>query len=104
MTVDAPIDQMPIFVKAGSILPVADGLTYASQKPEGPVKLMVYPGADAEFTLYEDEGNNYNFEKGAYATTKLIWNEKDRKLTVEERQGSFDGMEDTVYETIVIGQ
>ena len=68
------------------------------------MKLMVYPGADAEFTLYEDEGNNYNFEKGAYATTKLIWNEKDRKLTVEERQGSFDGMEDTVYETIVIGQ
>ena len=104
VTVDAPIDQMPIFVKAGCILPVAEGLTYASQKPEGAVKLMVYPGADAEFTLYEDEGNNYNFEKGAYATTKLIWNEKDRKLTVEERQGSFDGMEDTVYETIVIGQ
>ena len=63
---------------------------------------MVYPGADAEFTLYEDEGNNYNFEKGAYATTKLIWNDQKGELTVEERQGSFDGMEDISYEEVII--
>ena len=62
---------------------------------------MVYPGADAEFTLYEDEGNNYNFEKGAYATTKLIWNDQKGELTVEERQGSFDGMEDISYEEVI---
>lgn len=102
MTVDAPIDQMPIFVKAGSILPVAEGLTYASQKPEGPVKLIVYPGADAEFTLYEDEGNNYNFEKGAYATTKLKWDDKNGRLTIEDRQGSYDGMSETKYEEVII--
>ena len=102
MTVDAPIDQMPIFVKAGSILPVAEGLTYASQKPEGAVKLMVYPGADAEFTLYEDEGNNYNFEKGAYATTKLKWDDKNGRLTIEDRQGSYDGMSETKYEEVII--
>ena len=102
VTVDAPIDQMPIFVKAGSILPVADGLTYASQKPEEPVKLMVYPGADAEFTLYEDEGNNYNFEKGAYATTKLKWDDKNGRLTIEDRQGSYDGMSETKYEEVII--
>ena len=53
-------------------------------------------------TVYEDEGNNYNFEKGAYATTKLIWNDQKGELTVEERQGSFDGMEDISYEEVII--
>ena len=63
---------------------------------------MVYPGADAEFTLYEDEGNNYNFEKGAYATTKLKWDDKNGRLTIEDRQGSYDGMSETKYEEVII--
>ena len=67
--VETPIDRIPIFVKAGAIIPVADGLVYAEQEPEKPVQIIVYPGADGEFVLYEDEGNNYNFENGAYATT-----------------------------------
>ena len=68
--VETPIDRIPIFVKAGAIIPVADGLVYAEQEPEKPVQIIVYPGADGEFVLYEDEGNNYNFENGAYAMTR----------------------------------
>ncbi|WP_270438186.1 TIM-barrel domain-containing protein [Blautia massiliensis (ex Durand et al. 2017)] len=102
VTVDAPIDRMPIFVKAGSILPVAEGLVYASQKPEESVKLMVYPGEDCKFTIYEDEGNNYNFENGAYATTELTWDDKTGTLTVGGRQGSYPGMEEVSYVTEVV--
>ena len=71
--VETPIDRIPIFVKAGAIIPVADGLVYAEQEPEKPVQIIVYPGADGEFVLYEDEGNNYNFENGAYAMTRFQW-------------------------------
>lgn len=73
VTVEAPIDRIPVFVKAGAVIPVADGLVYAQQEPKKPIQFMVYPGADGEFVLYEDEGNNYNFENGAYAITKLVW-------------------------------
>ena len=97
VTVDAPIDVMPIFVKAGSIIPTAEGLQYAAQKPEQPMKVYVYPGADAAFKLYEDEGDNYNFEKGAYATTEFIWDDKAKELKVGERKGSFEGMEELKY-------
>ena len=102
VTVDAPIDQMPIFVKAGSILPVAEGLVYAAQELEEPVKLVVYPDADASFTIYEDEGNNYNFENGAYATTELTWDDKTGTLTVGERKGSYPGMKEASYVTEII--
>ena len=64
MKVETPIDRIPIFVKAGAIIPVADGLVYAEQEPEKPVQIIVYPGADGEFVLYEDEGNNYNLRMG----------------------------------------
>ena len=102
VTVDAGIDRIPIFVREGSIIPVAEGLMYAEQQPERPVRLMVYPGADGEFLLYEDEGNNYNFEKGAYATTKLKWDEGAYKLTVEPRKGNFPGMREATYETVIV--
>lgn len=100
---DAPLDRIPIFVKAGTILPTVEGLQYACQKPESPIKLTVYPGSDATFTLYEDEGNNYGFEKGDYATTEFSWNDKEHKLTAGERQGSFPGMEKLEYTVEVIG-
>ncbi|MBO5461346.1 MAG: glycoside hydrolase family 31 protein [Ruminococcus sp.] len=98
VTVDAPIDRIPIFVKAGSVIPTVEGIQYASQKPENPMKIYVYPGADASFKLYEDEGDNYNFEKGEYAVTEFIWDEKEQKLTANPRQGSYSGMEELVYE------
>lgn len=102
VTVDAPIDQMPIFVRAGTILPTMEGLQYASQKPENPMKIFVYPGDDASFKLYEDEGNNYNFEKGAYAITHFTWEEERKKFTLRERSGSYPGMEELKYLVEVI--
>ena len=103
VSVDAPIERMPIFVKAGSIIPVTEGLQYASQKPDAPVLLKVYPGADAEFTLYEDEGDNYNFEKGDYVMTTFCWNEQLRMLEVKTQIGSFDGWEAPEYTVEICG-
>ncbi len=100
--VETPIDRIPIFVKAGAIIPVADGLVYAEQEPEKPVQIIVYPGADGEFVLYEDEGNNYNFENGAYATTRFQWKDAAGQLVNGRREGSFPGMREAVYETVII--
>ena len=102
MKVEAPIDRIPIFVKAGAIIPVADGLVYAEQEPEKPVQIIVYPGADGEFVLYEDEGNNYNFENGAYATTRFQWKDAEGQLLNGRREGSFPGMREAVYETVIV--
>jgi alpha-D-xyloside xylohydrolase len=92
ITADAPIDKIPLLVKAGSIVPLGPTLQYAAQKPADPMELRVYPGADAEFTLYEDEGDNYDYEKGVYATIRMHWNEVRRELSIDRPQGSFPGM------------
>lgn len=102
VTVDAPLDRMPIFVKAGSILPTAEGLQYASQKPDQPMKLYIYPGADAAFTYYEDEGDNYHFEQGLYAVTTFTWEDQAGRLTVSPRRGSYPDMEELKYEVEII--
>lgn len=86
-----------VFVREGSILPTVEGIQYASQKPEKPMKITVYPGADGEFTLYEDEGNNYHFEQGAYAMTVFRWNDRKHEFTAAARQGSYPGMEELSY-------
>ena len=99
---EAPIDRIPVFVKAGAVIPVADGLVYAQQEPKKPIQLMVYPGADGEFVLYEDEGNNYNFENGAYAITTLVWDDRSGRLNIGEREGSFPGMREAVYQTVIV--
>ena len=72
------------------------------QEPEKPVQIIVYPGADGEFVLYEDEGNNYNFENGAYATTRFQWKDAAGQLVNGRREGSFPGMREAVYETVTI--
>ena len=90
--VPAPIDEIPLMVKAGSILPMGPYLQYAEEKPADPIELRVYTGADAEFVIYEDEGENYNYEKGVYATIPVKWNEKEQTLTIGERKGEFPGM------------
>ncbi|MBO5380504.1 MAG: DUF5110 domain-containing protein [Bacteroides sp.] len=95
-TVDVPvnIEKIPVFVKAGTILPMGqDKQSVAEKIKNEPINLTIYPGADATFTLYEDEGNNYNYEQGAYSQITFRWNDKKRQLTVEGRQGSFEGME-----------
>jgi alpha-D-xyloside xylohydrolase len=86
---------MPLFVREGAILPLADGLQYADQKLENPMELRIYPGADGSFTLYEDEGNNYNFEHGSYSTIPFTWDDTAHTLTIGTRQGTYPGMEAT---------
>jgi alpha-D-xyloside xylohydrolase len=88
----APIDIMPLFVRAGSIVPFGPDLEWASQKPADPIELRVFRGADGAFTLYEDEGDTYNYEKGRYATVPITWNESTQTLTIGERKGDFPGM------------
>jgi len=89
--VAAPIETMPLFVRAGSIIPYGPLVQSAMEKPD-PIELRVYRGADGTFTLYEDEGDNYNYEKGDYATIPISWSEATRKLTIGPRHGSFRGM------------
>ena len=92
VTVDTPIDVIPLFVRAGSVLPTAEVMQYADEKKDAPYFITVYPGADGAFTLYEDEGDNYNYESGAYAEVDFLWNDKACTLTVSDRRGSFEGM------------
>jgi alpha-D-xyloside xylohydrolase len=93
-TLDAPspIDRMPLFVRAGSILPLGPDVQYAAEKSADPIELRVYRGAHGTFTLYEDENDTYNYEKGAYATIPFSWDDSTHSLTIGDRSGSFPGM------------
>lgn len=91
VVVRAPLDTMPIFVRAGSILPMGPEITYADTAAD-PIELRVYTGANGSFTLYEDEGDNYSYEKGVYATIPITWDEANQNLTFGSRSGSFPGM------------
>ena len=93
VTVDATLDRIPLFVKAGSIIPMAEGLQYANQPIEGPIEIHIYPGADANFDLYEDSGDGYGYEQGEYTLTHVHWDDargslsplrEDMKVIVEE--------------------
>ena len=86
------LDRVPLFVRAGSILPLGPAMQYTGQQPWDNLELRVYPGADAHFTLYEDEGDNYNYERGQYSTIPITWNEARRELTIGRRQGQYPGM------------
>lgn len=89
---DAPYERMPVFVKAGSVIPFGPELQYTSEKPADTITLNVYTGADASFNLYEDEGTNYNYEKGAFSIIPIKYNEATRTITIDKRKGRFDGM------------
>jgi alpha-D-xyloside xylohydrolase len=89
---ETPIDIIPVYVKAGAILPIGPSVQYATEKKWDELEIRVYPGADGEFTLYEDENDNYNYETGSYSTILFKWNDKDGKLTIGERKGKFAGM------------
>ncbi|MGI6264064.1 MAG: TIM-barrel domain-containing protein [Acutalibacteraceae bacterium] len=92
VTVETPIDAMPLFVRAGSLIPTAPVMQYVDEIPDAPYTLTVYPGADGAFTLYEDEGDGYAYESGAYAETDLRWDDAARRLTFAARRGDFPGM------------
>ena len=91
LTSPAPLDRIPLAVRAGSILPLGPAIEYAGEATD-PIELRVYPGADGDFTLYEDEGNSYRYEKGAYATVGIHWDDMKRTLTLGARQGSYREM------------
>ncbi|UOG76440.1 DUF5110 domain-containing protein [Hymenobacter tibetensis] len=93
ITEEAPMERMPLFVKEGSILPFGPEIQYTAEKPTDPVTLYVYTGKDASFSLYEDEGVNYNYEKGAFANIPFTYDEKSKTLTIGERKGTFTGMQ-----------
>ncbi|MDO4163378.1 MAG: glycoside hydrolase family 31 protein [Bacteroides sp.] len=92
VTLKTNIGSIPMFVRAGSILPLAEEMQYATEKPWDNLEIRVYPGADARFTLYEDEGDNYNYESGAYSTIDFTWNDKRHTLTIAARRGEYTGM------------
>ena len=88
----APLSQIPLFVRMGSIVPLGPALQYADEKPADPIELRIYRGADGAFTLYEDEGDSYNYEKGAFAEIPINWSEARQTLTIGNRKGNFPGM------------
>lgn len=88
----APLDSMPLYVRAGSIVPVGPELEYTLQAPADPITLYVYTGADGAFTLYEDDGVSYAYEGGAFSKIGLSYDEASSTLTIDDREGAFDGM------------
>jgi alpha-D-xyloside xylohydrolase len=88
----APYERLPLYVRAGSIVPTGPDLQYTDEKPADPLTLWVYTGADASFEVYEDDGVSYGYERGEFATIPLSWDQTRGTLTLGERRGSFPGM------------
>ena len=88
----APIDIIPLYIKAGTILPWGSEVQYAEEKQWDNLNLFIFPGANAEFVLYEDENDNYNYEKGVYSTITIKWNDQSGTLIIGKRKGEFPGM------------
>ena len=91
---DAPIDRLPLFVRQGSIVPMGPMVQHTAEQAGKELRIVVYPGRDAVFTLYEDEGDNYDYEQGRYTTIPLSWDDRKKTLTLGGREGEFAGMEE----------
>ncbi len=102
VTLTTTFDRVPMFVRAGSILPLGPEMQYVGEKTWDNLEIRVYPGADGTFTLYEDEGDSYNYEKGVYSTITFLWNDKTRHLTIGARKGEFPGMLKSRRFTVVL--
>lgn len=92
VTTKVSLERIPVFVKGGSILPIGPDRQHVNDKADAPIEIRVYAGADAEFELYEDEGDNYNYEQGAYSIIGFKWDEKKQTLTIGNRMGKYSGM------------
>ena len=92
VTMETTLDRVPMFVRVGSILPLGPEMQYVGEKTWENLELRVYPGADGTFTLYEDEGDNYNYEQGAFSEIRFHWNNAARQLTIDGRKGEYKGM------------
>ncbi|OXA75059.1 hypothetical protein B0A65_22745 [Flavobacterium frigidimaris] len=101
----APLDQLPLFIKAGSIVPFGPDLQYALEKNADPIELRIYTGANGSFSLYEDENTNNNYLKGKSSTIKFEWNEINKTLTIGDREGDFDGMlKDRIFNIVFVSK
>ena len=92
LKIKTSLDRIPLFVRAGSIIPIGPDVQYTNEKKWDNLVINVYPGADGTFTLYEDEGDNYNYESGAYTEIQMKWNDTKRILTIDARKGEYNGM------------
>ena len=99
---NASIDTLPIFVRSGSIIPQGADIQYAEETVEAPLLLKIYTGCDSQFTLYDDESDNYNYEKGSFATIEINWIDKSRCLVIGERRGSYPGMKTILNLDIIL--
>lgn len=104
ITANAPYERIPVYVPTGAILPFGPEIEWTDQKPADNIKLYVYAGHDGEFTLYEDEGTNYDYEKGKYTTIRFVYNDAKKTLTIGDRQGSYPEMLEKRKFTIVYRQ
>jgi alpha-D-xyloside xylohydrolase len=102
ITAEAPYDALPLFVRAGSIVPIGPDQQYIGEQSREALTLYVYAGADGRFSLYEDDGRTYGYERGAFSRIPLAWNDASRTLTIGARAGSFDGMPAARTFTVVL--
>jgi len=102
---EVPLDIIPLFVKAGTILPIGPKVQYATEKKWDNLEIRIYEGANGEFILYEDENDNYNYEKGACSTISFSWNDKKKSLTIGDCKGSFPGMiKSRRFNIVIVGK
>jgi len=98
-------DRIPLFVKAGSIIPLGKLVQFSGQLPADTVEIRIYRGADGTFDLYEDEGDNYNYEKGNYTVIPFAWNDKSQTLTISKRQGHYPGsIDNRVFQIVLVSE
>jgi alpha-D-xyloside xylohydrolase len=100
----APLDRIPVYVRAGSILPMGPEVEWATEKPDAPIELRVYRGADGSFQLYEDAGNTYAYEKGEHSVIPIHWDQATGALTIGAREGSFPQMtRERTFNVVFVG-
>jgi alpha-D-xyloside xylohydrolase len=101
----APLERIPLFIRGGAILPMGPEEEFSNEKPADPIELRIYRGADGDFTIYEDENDTYDYEKGTYAVIPLHWDDAKQVLTIGERAGKFPGMVETrTFRVVVVGE
>jgi alpha-D-xyloside xylohydrolase len=101
---DVSYETMPLFVKAGSIIPFGPFIQYSTEKTD-PLEIRIYPGADGKFTLYEDENDNYNYEKGIFSLITFLWNDTQKTLVISDREGDYPGMpKDRIFNIVLVNE
>ncbi len=103
LDVNVPIDKIPLFVPAGSVIPYGPEIHFAEQKSSEPIEIRIYEGENGSFQIYEDENDNYDYEKGIYSTIPFEWNNESKTLTIGDRRGEFPGMlRDRIFNIVLV--